>query len=509
ELAWEMQGEAEKVDSPKEVPREQVLRLLARGRERAETLQREEPAELLRRLRLDCGVLYSAEDVYYQFIHLTFQEYLASEYAAAYNLGARLAERAAEPRWREPILLAMAQPGLSRAFFQQLLRQDLQIHRSILEACFREETPPAEPFVEFLLGEPGPPAADLVHLLSLFRTNAPALVREAAEKLLAHPDKGVAQLAAEVSGKPLPPRDDGVFVGLVDDPRGFVGTGTARKQVKLGVGSRWRSKELGMEFVWVPPGTFWMGATVQAGKEGFDVEARQNEGPPHPVQINRGFWMGRFPVTNAQVRPFVQESGSKSFGSLRRSGFDGADQPAVELSWHDAQDFCLWASRQTGMPVTLPTEAEWEYAARGSDGRKYPWGNEKPNLKRAWYGSYGWDEKAVRFKRELGEHQNVTATAAVGGRPDGAGPFGAEEQAGNVWEWCFDTYMGRYDLPDDKAAGGVVRDPGLETLLVGPSSHGDKSDKEGQIDDKRPFRVLRGGAWFDDSRWLRAAVRYG
>ncbi|HND33923.1 MAG TPA: hypothetical protein PLA94_28180, partial [Myxococcota bacterium] len=276
ELAWEMQGEAEKVDSPKEVPREQVLRLLGRGRERVETLQREEPEELLRRLRLDCGVLYSAEDVYYQFIHLTFQEYLASEYAAAYNLGARLAERAAEPRWREPILLAMAQPGLSRAFFQQLLRQDLQIHRSILEACFREETPPAEPFVEFLLGEPGPPATDLVLLLSLFRTNAPTLVREAAEKLLAHPDKGVAQLAAEVSGKPLPPRHDGVFVGLVDDPRGFVGTGTARKQVKLGVGSRWRSKELGMEFVWVPPGTFWMGATVQAGKEGFDVEARQN-----------------------------------------------------------------------------------------------------------------------------------------------------------------------------------------------------------------------------------------
>jgi formylglycine-generating enzyme required for sulfatase activity len=179
----------------------------------------------------------------------------------------------------------------------------------------------------------------------------------------------------------------------------------------------------------------------------------------------------------------------------------------VALSWHDALAFCQWAGKLLGHPVTLPTEAEWEYAARGADGRKYPWGNEKPTLKRAWYGGYGYDPEGDEWKKELGEHPEVEATAPVGGRPDGAGPFGAEEQAGNVWEWCFDPYQDHYDTAGDKAAGGVVRDPGLEALLVGHSSQDDKVDKERQIDDKRPFRVLRGGAWGGDSGWLRAACR--
>ncbi|HNC99265.1 MAG TPA: formylglycine-generating enzyme family protein, partial [Myxococcota bacterium] len=393
-LAWRMQQGEGALDSPKEVHKSVVIEELERSLVAVERLRAEPAEQVLQRLCAECSVLYSADDVQYQFLHLTFQEYLAAEYAREASLAAQLAAWAGNPRWREPILLAMADRPMRLAFWKAFLAGPVAPHHELLRKCLLEDNSETEPFVAFLVrgrppqgwwervqrslgvGPPVPSAADLTTVLSAFRVGAQPAIREAAATLIEHPDGNVRRLALEISGEVDRSKamTTGSYVGFVDDPRGFVGMGAARKQVKLGVGSRWRSKELGMEFVWVPPGTFWMGATAGAGKVGFDAEARENEGPPHPVQISRGFWMGRFPVTNAQVRPFVQESGSKSFGSLRRSGFDGADQPAVELSWHDAQDFCLWASRQTGMPVTLPTEAEWEYAARGSDGRKYPWG---------------------------------------------------------------------------------------------------------------------------------------
>jgi len=230
----------------------------------------------------------------------------------------------------------------------------------------------------------------------------------------------------------------------------------------------------GIDFIYVPPGTFFMGATKKTGRHRFDPQAQKDESPVHKVTITRGFWLGRFPITNAQIRRFAEETDTE-IGSLRCAGFDGSEQPATAVSRHDATAFCAWASKQTGHDITLPTEAEWEYAARGTDGRKYPWGNEAPTSERAWYGAYDSDPGAHVDK--------VRATAPVGERPRGAGPFLAEEQAGNVWEWCADRYGPYPNAPQ--------RDPGLTALCL-------------EMD--TPC-VLRGGSWNLSPGGLRAACR--
>jgi serine/threonine-protein kinase len=132
------------------------------------------------------------------------------------------------------------------------------------------------------------------------------------------------------------------------------------------------------------------------------------------------------------------------------------------VSWEEAQAYCQWAG------LVLPSEAQWEAAARGPDGRRYPWGNEEPTAEHANFGN-----------RE-------GATTPVGAYPRGAGPFGTLDQAGNVWEWCVDIW-------DDKAYRRKERakeDP--------VSARGDGA-----------VRCLRGGAWFVYARYLAAAYRYG
>jgi formylglycine-generating enzyme required for sulfatase activity len=189
------------------------------------------------------------------------------------------------------------------------------------------------------------------------------------------------------------------------------------------------------------------------------------------------FWMDETEVTNAQYRRCVEvgdcsppaESGSSSRDSYYGGGtYD--DYPVIYVSWYQAADYCAWAEAR------LPTEAEWEYAAHGPEGRVFPWGDE-------------FDGTRVNYcdANCPYEHADETAddgyadTAPVGAYPGGASWCGALDMAGNVWEWVADWYG---DYPS-----------GRQVNPTGPSS-GEK-------------RVLRGGSWGSSQYEARCAARYG
>ena len=203
----------------------------------------------------------------------------------------------------------------------------------------------------------------------------------------------------------------------------------------------------GGKMVWVPPGEFMMGSN----------DGEDDEKPVHRVRITRGFWLGKCTVTNAQYRRFCGATG-RSFPS---DSNQGEEHPVVCVSWDDAVAYSQHYA------LRLPTEAEWEYAARGPEGRVYPWGNE-------------WDAKRCCNWENRGPGGR---TFPVGSFPQGASWCGALDMAGNVWQWCKDWYDAKY------YAGSPAKDP------PGPTSG--------------PERVLRGGSWYFVPNLCRSAVRYG
>jgi formylglycine-generating enzyme required for sulfatase activity/predicted MPP superfamily phosphohydrolase len=216
----------------------------------------------------------------------------------------------------------------------------------------------------------------------------------------------------------------------------------------------------GVRFLWIPGGRFQMGG-----------DRFPDEQPVHRVRVSP-FWLGETPVTNGQYTAFLKVTGHHEPAFWRGRRYSAPDQPVVGVSWDDALAFCRWLAPACGRRVTLPSEAQWEFAARGTDGREYPWGDEAPDATRASFG----------LSLEGGQ------PAAVGSFPAGRGPFGALDQAGNVWEWCLDAW--------DEAAYRK-RAKGAEP--VDPMVEGD----DGAV------RVLRGGGWFVSAVNLRAAYRLG
>ena len=207
------------------------------------------------------------------------------------------------------------------------------------------------------------------------------------------------------------------------------------------------------EMVLVPAGEFTMGSS----------EGGANEEPVHRVYLD-AFWIDVYEVTNARYKKCVDAGRCQPPGSLSSAtqiSYFGNPQfdkyPVTYVSWNDAKAYCEWAGKR------LPTEAEWEKAARGTDGRLYPWGNE-------------WDGNRANVEQRVGD------TTSVGSYPAGASPYGALDMAGNVWEWVADWYDSSY------YANSPSRNP------LGPSS--------GQ------YRTLRGGGWVDDYYFARATHRY-
>jgi eukaryotic-like serine/threonine-protein kinase len=214
----------------------------------------------------------------------------------------------------------------------------------------------------------------------------------------------------------------------------------------LGIGSTMISEKDGMTLVYVPAGEFLMGST------GANMQASSGEKPQHKVTLD-AYWIDRTEVMADQYAKCVAAG---KCTKPRCTGTGEGDHPVVCVTWQDAANYCAWARRR------LPTEAEWEKAARGPDGRKYPWGNKSPDCARAnYYGCKG-------------------VTAAVGSYSAGASPYGALDMAGNVWEWVNDWYSSYF-------GSSSVSNP------QGPATGTD--------------RVLRGGGWSFQEDSLRSAYR--
>jgi formylglycine-generating enzyme required for sulfatase activity len=254
--------------------------------------------------------------------------------------------------------------------------------------------------------------------------------------------------------------------------------------------------EDGAEMVLVPAGEFWMGSTPEQVAQAIDdctkrgvAEARCREWyelelPRHRVVLD-AYYLDRYEVTNVLFERFVRATGHRTaaeregHGWVRRQedakwtwdkvvgatwrtpsgpgSVAAPTHPVVQVSWEDANAYCRWAGKR------LPTEAEWEKAARGTDGRVYPWGD-------------AWDPSKANGDRR------VKATSPVGSYPAGASPYGAHDLAGNVWEWVAD-----WSAPD----------------YYPRSPH---SNPKGP--DSGTFRVLRGGSWLNYPFNLRSAYRH-
>lgn len=229
----------------------------------------------------------------------------------------------------------------------------------------------------------------------------------------------------------------------------------------------------------VPGGTFMMGA---------ENEGQLDERPAHPVTV-RAFYLDETEVTNeAYLRcvaagvcraPDPRSAEANHVGPDAR--FRGPRQPVSSISWESARNYCAWIGKR------LPTEAEWERAARGDDGRRYPWGNEPPTEDRAVFGH--------------------SVTQDVGTHPAGAGPYGHQDLAGNVWEWVEDIYDPiAYRRPT--AAQGV---PGTCEQTLAALAELRREHRQG-FTGSNPIpteceRVLRGGAFNYDAFGLRATNR--
>ncbi len=217
---------------------------------------------------------------------------------------------------------------------------------------------------------------------------------------------------------------------------------------------------VGTEMLLVPSGMFTMGSDA--------FEAAPDERPLTRVKLSR-FYISRFPITNGEYEQFDPTHVRKrAIGASER-------HPVVYVSSLEAMKFCQFVSAREKKKYRLPTEAEWEYAARGSDNRRYPWGNHGGRGDLANFAdkstAFAWSDREI--------DDGYAESSPVGAFPFGASPFGMHDMAGNVWEWCLDYY--------ETYRGSPRVDP------RGPTA-GTK-------------RVYRGGSWKSRFTSLRATAR--
>ena len=229
-----------------------------------------------------------------------------------------------------------------------------------------------------------------------------------------------------------------------------------------------RSQPFEPEMILIPAGEFLMGSDPTKHK--YVDEAEQ---PQHALYLP-DYCLAKTPVTNAQYAAFVQATGYYQPYHWEGGGTSRGkeDHPVVYVSWYDAVAYCNWLAEVTGKPYCLPSEAEWEKGARGSDGRIYPWGNQ-------------WD--AERCNSKEGTKGDTTPVWAY---PQGVSPYGLLDMAGNMCEWTRslwgkNLFLPSFEYPYDPADGREALDAPSIVL-----------------------RVMRGGGFRFDRRGVRCACRW-
>jgi len=211
----------------------------------------------------------------------------------------------------------------------------------------------------------------------------------------------------------------------------------------------------------VPAGEFLRGSKDRA------KSALASEKPQRQILLTE-YWIDKHPVTNAQYAIFVQAAGRRPpghwVGGRPTEGLE--NHPVVNVSWWDALAYCRWLAEFTGKEYRLPTEAEWEKAARGADGRAYPWGNR-------------WNSKKCNSRDRV-----ERGTTPVGFfSPAGDSPSGCADMSGNVLEWVSDWFDAQY----------------YDHSSITENPHGPASGA---------VRSLRGGSWNSVAQKVRCASRY-
>jgi len=412
-------------------------------------------------LRDRAGLILPRGDGRYGFPHTSIQEYLAACHLTETDFPRVLSRlvRDDPQRWREVTLLAAAKAARGTTAMVWGLAQRLS---------FRE------------IDDPECEAAD--HWGSLLAAQA---ILESAnlDRLSEDEEKQLGRLVAwlqtALRGSVLPASD------RVAAARSLARLGDPRPEV---------TTLDGMRFCWVPKGPFRMGSESD--------QILEDERPVHTVAVPYDYWLALFPVTVEQWKQYVAEG---NVGTEDHYSLDALiSEPVSLVTWYEARDFCTWLGRRwadagwlsPGWSVRLPSEAEWEKAARGGErlpvqppppatvaelaaarhrggkltdngkpDRSYPWGD-------------GEDSERANFGGNIGD------VSPVGCYPVGASPYGCEEMSGNVWEWTR-SLLGDYPYP----APGEDREKREDSSTDAP-------------------RVLRGGSFYNDPRYARCAVRY-
>ncbi|QTA82797.1 Sulfatase-modifying factor enzyme domain-containing protein [Desulfonema limicola] len=403
--------------------------------------------QVIETIKYRAGLLIEREPGLYSFPHRTFQEYLAGAYLSSQGNFAETASSLAGQGnfWREVILLATGR----LVYLSGDLDKPLAL---VYELCHSLDKKNEAAWHKIWL------AGDVLLETGLNRIQDSAMGRDLYKKV----QQELVNLVQAGALKPVERVEAGNTLGRLGDIRFRKDAWFLPDEPLLG-------------FVEIPAGEFWM------GDDNIEYSS-----PKHNLDLP-AFYMARYPVTVEQFRVFVEDSGYESDDNNSLKGMP--NHPVKYVKGYDGAAYCNWLTetlkewkdtpeplasllRENKMRFCLSTEAQWEKAARGTDGRVFPWGNTP-------------DPDCANYM-----DTKIRTTSPAGCFPKGASPFGCMDMAGNVWEWTRSLWGKDWDKPDFKYPYNC------------------KDGREDETDKGDILLIVRGGSYFGDSDDVRCATRY-